>query len=140
MNTTEMLLAILVIIGAQILAACGAPGTPAPRTAEPFPPAEIHVPPTAMPEKSALPGVLATPGENVGKLTKTITPTLTHTPTSTPVSPAFTGRIIALACDNLFELTASADSAGGNYSLIASSVTDAAISPDLRYIVYATFS
>ena len=72
--------------------------------------------------------------------TKTITPVPTRTPTPTPVSSAFTGRIIALACANLFELTASTDSPQVNYSLIASSVSDAAISPDLRYVVYSTFS
>jgi hypothetical protein len=75
---------------------------------------------------------------------QTITPvptrTPTPTPTPTPVSPAFTGRIIALACANLFELTASTDSPQADYSLIVSDVSDAAISPDLRYVVYSTFS
>jgi hypothetical protein len=72
--------------------------------------------------------------------TKTITPIPTRTPTPTQIRLAFTGRIIALARADLFELTASADSQQVNYNLIASHVTDAAISPDFRYIVYSTFS
>jgi len=79
-----------------------------------------------------------------GTSTRTATPpptaTQPPTPTPTPNTPTFSGRIYAIEGYDLFELEASTDPPGTKTTLIASDVDAAAISPDHRWLVYATFS